>query len=183
MNSSVREKLLHEIHNHPAPTTMTTKIIAIDGGGGAGKSTLAVQLSEWLGGVPIIHADDFMSGPDSAPDWWQRLLAQVLVPLSRNEPAHYQRFDWDADQLAEWHDIEPGAIIILEGVTSLRQEFRPYLTYSIWLDTPAAERLRRGLERDGQDSLEQWQEWMRWDEDYFQNHRPDQAASLVIKAD
>ena len=40
---------------------MTTKIIAIDGPGGAGKSSLAEQLSKELGNALILHTDDFAS--------------------------------------------------------------------------------------------------------------------------
>ncbi len=159
---------------------MTTRIVAIDGGGGAGKSTLAKKLAAELDGAIIVHADDFIPGGEAAPDWWQRLHKQVLVPLSKNEPARYQRFDWGANKLAEWHDVEPGGTVILEGVTSLRKEFQPYLSYGIWIDTPHEVRLERGVERDGEHMRDKWHQWMSWDEQYFNEERPDRVADIVV---
>ncbi len=49
-----------------------------------------------------------------------RLLAQVLQPLRAEQPAHYQRFDWSAQALAEWHTLPPGGVVIIEGTTALR---------------------------------------------------------------
>ena len=72
---------------------MTTKIVAIDGPGGAGKSTVAKRLAEELGGAPIVETDDFASWTDPL-DWWPRLISDVLEPLARNEPSRYRRSNW-----------------------------------------------------------------------------------------
>ena len=57
-------------------------------------------------------------------------------------------------------EIEPAEIVILEGVSASREVFRPYLAYVIWIETPREERLRRGLERVGEDARDQWERWM-----------------------
>src|ERR1017187_6059611 len=132
--------VLKAVQAKKAPQCMNTKIVAIDGPGGAGKSTLASQLAASLGGVPIIHTDDFASW-DNPLGWWPRLLEQVLKPLAENRPAHYQRYDWGTERLAEWCSIGPAEYVILEGMSAGRKEFRPYLTFSIWVETPQEERL------------------------------------------
>jgi predicted Ser/Thr protein kinase len=58
---SNQSSIIKAIQSIQAPSGMTTKIIAIDGPGGAGKSSFAEQLSQQLGNVPIIHTDDFAS--------------------------------------------------------------------------------------------------------------------------
>jgi cytidylate kinase len=45
----------------PRPPDMRTKIVAIDGCGGAGKSTLAARIAPRLVDAPVIHTDDFAS--------------------------------------------------------------------------------------------------------------------------
>src|SRR6478672_9439015 len=130
-----------------------TKVIAIDGLGGSGKSTLAEKVAKGLNGAPIIHTDDFASW-DNPLNWWPRLIDQVLRPLSENRSARYQRYDWIAKSLAEWHNVDPSEYLVVEGVSSSRKAFRPYLAFSIWVEMPREERLRRGLERDGEDARE-----------------------------
>ncbi|MBW4060957.1 (d)CMP kinase [Candidatus Saccharibacteria bacterium] len=49
------------------PAGTITKIVAIDGGGGAGKSTLARHLASAMGNAYIIHMDDFIHGRAPIP--------------------------------------------------------------------------------------------------------------------
>ena len=160
------------------PSAGSTTVVAIDGCGGAGKSTFASALAQALENCPVIHTDDFASW-DQPLDWWPRLLDQVLSPLSRFEPAHYQRYDWETRCLAEWHQVL-SPIAVIEGVTSARREFRPYLAYCIWIECPHALRLRRGLERDGVSREDQWRIWMTDEYRYIAEHRPLDVADLVV---
>lgn len=168
------------IRRATAPEGMHTKVIAVDGPGGAGKSTFAEQLSEALGGVPIVRTDDFASW-DNGLDWYPRLIDKVLRPLSLNRPAQYQRYDWDSASLAEWHAVEPTEFVILEGESASRAAFRPYLAFSIWIETPRAERLRRGLARDGEEARRQWEQWMAQEDDYMAREHPQEQADLVVR--
>jgi uridine kinase len=159
---------------------MATRIVAIDGGGGAGKSTLARRLAAALDEAPIIPTDHFVS-PDDQFGWWPRLLEQVIVPLARGEIARYQRFDWNTRRLVEWIAIphEP-ATVIIEGVAAMRREFDPYLAYRIWVDAPREVRLRRGLARDGEAMRCQWEQWMTAEAAYVANDRPIDRADVVV---
>ena len=139
-------------------TDSSSVVVAVDGFGGAGKSTLASQIIAELPGA-IVHTDDFAAW-DNPLDWWPRMIEQVLVPLSHNETARYQRYDWDDRQLAEWHEIEPGGLVVLEGVTSSRRAFRPYLSFAVWVETPRELRLARGIDRDGEGMRDAWLGWM-----------------------
>jgi uridine kinase len=70
--------------------------------------------------------------------------------------------------------------VILEGVSAMRDAFRPFLSYTIWVETPRDERLRRGLERDGAEALAQWQEWMAAEDDYIRREQPLQKANIIV---
>ena len=164
------------------PSGMTTRIIAIDGPGGAGKTTLAERLAKELGGAQILRTDDFASW-DNPVDWWPRLIEEVLKPLSCNQPARYRRSVWGNEDDADWAEVVPGAFVILEGVSASREAFRPFLTYSIWIETPRDVRLGRGLERNGEAARGQWEKWMAAEDAYLQRERPDDKADLVISGD
>ena len=161
---------------------MATRIVAVDGLGGSGKSSFARHLAGAFGGVPIVQTDDFASW-DNPIDWWPELLERVLVPLSRGETARFERSSWGPGTGGERVIVEPTDVLILEGVTATREAFMPYVTYSIWVDAPAEVRLQRGLDRDGSDALEQWQAWMTQEDEYRSRERPDERADLVIRGD
>ena len=163
------------------PVGMRTKIVAVDGLGGAGKSSFARHLARALGAT-IVGTDDFASWDDPV-DWWPRLVEELLVPISQNETARFERSVWAPDMEPETREVEAAEILILEGVTASRDAFRPYLTYAIWVESPPELRLRRGLERDGDDALEAWQAWMAEEDRYRERERPDERADIVVRGD
>lgn len=127
----------------------------------------------------VVHTDDFAAW-DNQFNWWPRLLERVLLPLSRNKAARYQRFDWDIQRLAEWHTIEPGSLVVLEGVSSSRAKFRPFLSLTVWVDTPRELRLKRGNERDGEGMREAWLGWMAAEDEWAVEEDARAHANLVI---
>jgi uridine kinase len=104
----------------------------------------------------------------------------VLEPLRGGTAARYQRYDWGEQKLAEWHVIEPVGLLILEGVSASRDVFRPYLSLAVWVETPADERLRRGLERDGEQARDQWRRWMAEEVAWGDAERPWERADVVV---
>jgi len=64
--------LVEAIRSSRAPAGVATCIVAIDGPGGAGKSSLANRLAEELG-APVVRTDDFASW-ENPVDWWPELI-------------------------------------------------------------------------------------------------------------
>jgi uridine kinase len=168
------------IRSSEAPPGVLTRIVAIDGAGGSGKSSLARTLADVLG-ARIVQTDDFASWEDPV-DWWPELLDKVLVPLASGETAVYAPTRWGGP---EKNDVvlEPGGLVLVEGVTASRLAFRPYLAFSIWVDTPRELRLRRGLDRDGSEASADWKRWMAEEDAYVERERPAGHASLVLPGD
>ena len=161
------------------PRGRRTRIIAVDGFGGCGKSVLADRLAQNLGEATIVRTDDF-SRPH-LPGWeWGRLRQQVLEPVMNDRPGHYQRYDWERDEPAEWRNVPVGGNLIVEGVSSMRDELGTYWDYGIWLECPH-DRLQRGVERDGEAMRSMWTDvWIPEEDAYFRVQRPDRKADLVI---
>ncbi|MCJ7671025.1 MAG: uridine kinase, partial [Acidimicrobiia bacterium] len=105
---------------------------------------------------------------------------ESLLPLSAGRAARYRRYDWERRALGGWTETPPGRVVIIEGVGSSRMAFRPYLTFAIWVETPRATRLERGVKRDGDDTLPLWKQWMVAEDKYIEEERPDRSADLVV---
>src|SRR5919198_4305966 len=99
------------------PRCGPVRLVAIDGPGGAGKSTFAVRLARALGGVPVVPTDDFASW-DNPLDWWARLEAQVLEPLAGGRPVRWRAYDWSRRQFGDWRELPSSDVVLLEGVSS-----------------------------------------------------------------
>lgn len=156
--------------------------VGIDGCGAAGKTRLASQIAAAVPDVSVVHVDDF-SGP-RIPEWdWSRFDGQVVRPLLAGRPARYQRWDWDADAGAEWHEIAPGGLVIVEGVSATRREVRVPWSLTIWVEAPREVRLARARERDGEAMLTRWlEDWMPSEERYIARENPKARADLIVSS-
>jgi uridine kinase len=159
-----------------------TRITAVDGPGGAGKSTLASALAAGLG-AQVVHTDDFASW-ENPVDWWPALVADVLEPLTRRDVARFEPTFWGGDVKPKpVVEVQPGGDVIVEGVSASREAFRPYLAFAIWIETPRDLRLARGLERDGADALPLWERWMAEEDAYVERERPHEHVDVVVRGD
>lgn len=168
------------------PKVGNVKFIGIDGHGGSGKSTLAAKLAKKLN-ASLIHTDDFASH-DIPFNWSHKLINAVFNPIiSGTKTLNYECSKWWPNHHPEPVTNQPVTpIMIIEGVSALRQEFRPYLSLSIYVDTPDNICLARGLERD-KDTGEtpenlnrMWQEWITAENIYMTRDNPKAYADIVI---
>jgi uridine kinase len=156
------------------PRRCATLLVGIDGAGGAGKSTVAATLSD-----KIVTTDDFITAPWEWYDF-DRLRREVLDPLLRNERAHYREMDWNDGELKDWRVVEPGGVVVVEGVAALELRLRDAYDYRIWVETPREICFERGLARDGADALPFWEVWSEKERRYWREQRPRDVADAVV---
>lgn len=162
------------------PVTGMTRWVGIDGPGAAGKTSLAGLVVGRVPAVDVVHIDDFAR--PTVPGWErQRFVEQVVRPLVDGRPARYQIWSWDSDSPGEWVGLEPGRILVAEGVSSTAAELGVPWSLRIWVDAPREVRLARALARDGVALLPRWlDDWMPSEDAYIAAERPDQRADLVV---
>ncbi|MGH2757035.1 MAG: hypothetical protein ACRDI3_04535, partial [Actinomycetota bacterium] len=173
-----REELAERIAELRPPDRRTV-LVAIDGWGGSGKTSLAEWLADRLGGTRVC-SDDF-ARPGVLGWEWRRFDEQVLSPLRADERVRYQRYDWDDDQLAEWHEIEPGGFLIAEGVSISRKELGDPWDLKVWVECPYELRLARGVKRDGEAMRDTWVNlWLPEEVRYVEEQRPHERADYIV---
>lgn len=168
------------------PKVGNTKFIAVDGHGGSGKSSLAELLAKKLD-AQLIHTDDFASW-DNPLNWWPLIIERVFEPIIAGaKTLSYPRSKWWPDHHPEPLVDQPvTAIMILEGVSALRKEFRPYISFGIFVDTPEEIGLERGIARDlsagksREEVVKIWQGWLKDENYYTQRDQPMVYADLVV---
>jgi uridine kinase len=172
-------------------------VVAMDGHGAAGKSTIA-GLVATATGATLVHTDDFFASPVRAAGAdrtaggpreaeqalgryydWRRLRTQALQPLREGRAASFRRFDWDRGRgLDGTVRAAPGDVVIVEGVFSAAPVFSDLVGRSVFVDTPEPERLRR---LRGRITPEEWDDdWLSAERAYFSLVRPLPSFDLVV---
>lgn len=162
------------------PCRGATRLVAIDGLGGAGKTTLAHHVAELSGGL-VVHLDELSTWPEG-PDL-RRLLQEVVVPLQAGQDARYQAWDWTAMRLGAWRSVPASGVVIIEGSGSSALDIAEWLTFAVWVDCPQDIRLKRTLARDGPQVLGAWEHWSAWEAQYLVAHEPRKHADLIVTND
>ncbi len=174
--------LAESIRAAAPPSPMPLRLVAVDGPGGAGKSTFAARLAAALDDAPVVHTDDLASHRHQTT-WWPLLEAWVLGPLAAGRPARFQRYDWEQRRRTDWCDIPAAPVVLIEGVTAARAAIRARLTRSVWVQTDRERRLRRGLQRDGAELAGFWAEWMVEEDAFYAADPVYGAVDLVVDGD
>lgn len=162
------------------PSCGRTRLVAVDGAAGSGKTTFAGRLAA-AAGAQVIHSDEFPVPWDGPPDaWFGPFAEQVLTPLGRGRPGRFRRYDWVRGEHAEWVEVAPAPLLLVEGVAAARRATAHLLAYVIWVEAPAGLRLERGLARDGAGLREQWEGWMRAEREWFARDGTRSRADLRV---
>jgi uridine kinase len=125
-----------------APRLGQTRLIALDGRSGSGKTWLAGLLAARLD-APLIHMDDLYPGWDGLLKSAEALADWVVGPLASGRPARWRRYDWDLMRYAEWHVTAPAPVIVIEGCGAVRARLSAGYAARVWVEAPAAARRRR----------------------------------------
>ncbi|TSD63564.1 hypothetical protein [Aeromicrobium piscarium] len=163
------------------PVCGRTRVVAVDGRSGAGKTEFAHQLANRLD-APILSLEDLYPG-------WNGLEAAVhslrgiLAALAVDDLGTARRWDWADDRPGELLTVTPGPLLIIDGVGSGAARIRPFLSLLIWLQADDATRKSRALERDGATYAPWWETWAAQEHEHLVREQTAAAADIVIRTD
>ena len=105
-------------------------------------------------------------------------------PLLDGRDAVFQARDWEGDEfgdgLGEWRTVPWAPVVVLEGVTCSRLAISDRLACRLWIEAAPADRLQRGLRRDGESHRGLWDRWMVEETAFFAEDRTRERADLVV---
>lgn len=161
-------------------------VVAIDGHGAAGKSTLAGEVAAAVGAT-VVRLDDFFREagnvgvegvPMSSYYDWERVRVGALEPLLAGRSARFAAFDWETNRFLPGQvSLVPAGVVLVEGVSAAAPALAGLVARSVLVQTPEVERERRLHERI---SDEIWdQRWLDEERAYFAL-RPPEWFDLVV---
>jgi len=146
---------------------------------------VATELSMRIG-AGIVHTDDFASW-ENPNNWWPLLIDQIFEPMrSGARTLNYPRSQWWPGHKPEPVVDQPVTdVLILEGVGSLRREFREFLSIAIFVVAPREVCIERGITRDAamgtqEEVLEMWNSYFDDELGYMARDEPQKFADIVL---
>ena len=156
-----------------------TRVVAIDGRSGTGKTRLAAELSGELGAA-VVSLEDLYGGWDGLERGIGVLVSEVLEPLAAGRAARVPRYDWVARAWAVPTVLEPPAVLIVEGVGAGARRAAAFESLLVWLEASTAVRKQRALARDKETFAPYWDMWAAQEDAMLARERTPERAGLVI---
>ncbi len=173
-------------------------VIAIDGCGGAGKSTLCQVLKQEIepwAHTQVLKLDDFYCPltklqqqnlhNNHARDAYfnaTEFKDNILQPLSKGIKASYKPVHWLDGQSDECIELLPKGVLIIDGVFSFSEALRDMIHLSLFVETPTLLRKQRMLARPQQDVgwVDHWQSTESW---HHQHESTADEVECVVRGD
>jgi uridine kinase len=156
-----------------------TRVVAVDGRSGSGKTRLAGLLREQLG-APVVSLEDLYGGWDGLERGIDLLVTEVLEPLAAGRTARVPRYDWITRTWGEPASLGPPKLLVVEGVGAGARRAAAFESLVVWLEAPAAVRKKRALDRDGDTFAPYWDHWAAQENAMLaREHTPERAGILI----
>ena len=118
--------------------TVPSLVLGIAGGTGAGKTTIARRITEGVDAVAVVPLDNYYRERSGVPleerreinydhpdafDW--PLVREQLSALCEGRPVEMPQYDFTVhDRTGETVHVEPGEVIVVEGILALYDRFK-----------------------------------------------------------
>jgi uridine kinase len=178
------DELARAVLSRPAKFTHT-RLVAIDGPSGSGKSYFAERFARAVrvcgSSVAVVHTDDVLDGWSDQFTFWEQLEQGVLQPLRRGEHGGFHPYDWVAAQRStDWTVVPPAPVVMIEGCSSSRAVIRQELNLSVFVTAPQPVRVLRAVARDGGELLPFMDTWRAREEEFFVQDQTRRYADLIV---
>ncbi len=164
------------------PRCGSTRVLAVDGRSGSGKSALAGELvlALDLAETQVIPLDRIYPGWDGLAAGVEWLVEGVLAPLAEGRPAGYPVWDWATARWSGRVEVPPTDVLLLEGCGSSVGRAGAYAALRVWVEAPQPVRYARAMARDGELFRPYWDRWARQEKRMYADSDPRRDADVVV---
>lgn len=163
-----------------SPTLGAGRLICVDGLAGSGKTTLARSLAALAPEAVVLGTDEMLEGWRGLPGLGRSVEA-LLRPLAAGRPGTWRRWDWYDGGWAETRTVEPGPLLVLEGVGSAAASYDDLVTLLVWVEADRDVRLARWRARDGEEQQPYWPDWLADEEALHAREDTRARADVVVR--
>ena len=165
-------------------------IIAVDGRGGSGKTTLTTALAAAVPGAQAFHLDDLIWNEPLYD--WDQLYVDTLTQLRRAGSLDLVPDKWREHGREGSIRIPAGSpVVFVEGTGAGLAAVRSLIDAHVWVQTSDDVAERRGIKRDiaegvngdAEESVRFWHWWMAGERLFFAKDRPWQRADVIVSGD
>ena len=165
-------------------------VIVIDGPCASGKSTMATQLSEILGGS-VVRIDDFFLPPELRTEkrlaeaggnvHYERFKEEIVERLDSGGAFEYTRFDCSTMDYGNKVSVLDTKWRIVEGSYSHHPYFGEYGDIRVYSMVDASEQRSRILARNGEEMAKRFETmWIPMENRYFDEYNICEGANLRV---
>jgi uridine kinase len=143
--------------------TVPSLVMGLGGGTGAGKTTVARQITEGVASVSVVPLDNYYRERAGIPleqrrevnydhpdafDW--PLVREQVTALCEGRAVEMPQYDFTVhDRIDETVRVEPGEVVVVEGILALYDEtIRGMFDLALYVETDADVRILRRIRRD-----------------------------------
>ncbi len=163
-------------------------IIAIDGRGAAGKSSLLNYLQSLLPEFTFLNFDNYFEPKKSSTEWGflnkERFRNDVIIPLQLKNTLTYRPYDWHSEPHIKERSLTIKEGLCIEGLYS--SDFELGWDLKFWVETPKEICLERGIQGDQagmgyERALKTWRDvWQPQEDKYIARIKPTAPEYLII---
>lgn len=168
-----------------SPKNSEFYLVAIDGRGASGKTTLAEYVQKLLPDFVLLNGDDYFEPATDQVAWGyfneKRFTDDVVIPLKTGNHLTYRPYSWHTEPHISEKPVTVHKGLVIERCYSFILDLNWDL--KIWVETPRQICFERGTKRNHmpkEKEVKAWNVWQVAEDDYITEQHPKAVADIVL---